>query len=966
MDLRISGQILRNVKLEILNDIYKATANEAEVESSFEEYLKKIGYGSIGSHFTKRAAKNAADKFPSKTGQGNGYPDYVFYENEASDKIIAIGDLKAPDPRGKNNSLAGLADCTDIYIRDYNKKHSGGKIRICFAYDGFHFIIKYLDDAENWVDIMIDGEPLESFPTKEMLVLIHRYGNIFTTQTQKSISREELEPYFAQCDAVFRTGKSSLSAIDKAAEISIFIFLKIFSNDGLDKEFINENGMSVWGNIQQGKVNIVNKIFRESLNKQYDNVFPTELINVDSRMTRELAKIIDAMFEKCNIDRMTDVKGNALEYYQKDSKDKKIGEFFTPRHLIEFMIALVSPKIRFEEDDTGQFVTDRHGNYIIKSIEKIYDPACGSGGFLIMAFLKYLDKYQKYGVTGVDLKKNVIFGNELKNTTVMLTKLNMILLGDGHNHISNENALGYEKIEQLERDKDENGNFIEIDSSDIMWKDVHVGTQIRSMPFEKKTGLQVMEQLSNRKYFLAYKDSTGKIIKKKDEKEQAIQLNEEEVMLDDAGNWIVSMTNEPVIAIGKNEHKFWRAHTKLQPDGVRAAVDFINVNPVNDKVREYHKEFFGKFDIVMANHPYALEEPKQPDRLFLEHMIQSVHKNGRIACIVGETLLFHKTYDAFRGWLLENVTVEAVISLPQGVFNPYTDVKTSILLLRKSKAPKNHRTWLVNLRNDGFDLNLRRTPIQENDIPKVIRLWGHWGGYKIDKEDAQDESEIVSFHQEETGFAEFHKLDKSNWCVKRYNTPFMSTRTKYALYSIAELLERVKDTVTIEDQKKYQQVTVQMHNQGIVLRGEQFGSDIGTKKQFKIQTGQFLISKIDARNGAYGIVPEKLSGAVVTGNFWIYSIRKDKVLPEYLTYLMRHDFFGEMCNACSYGVTNRWYLDEDTFHNFKLPVPTLEEQKKILKKIESHANKIAAARLEIQRQEAHILSILDEIVEGNG
>ncbi len=962
MDIRIGGHILRKVNLEVLYDVYSSMANESEVENMFERYLKDIGYGNVGGYFTKRTAKNAADKFPSKTGYGNGYPDYVFYENDGSSTIIAVGDVKAPDSKGGDNSLKGLSDCTDIYLKDYNKKHPENKIRICFGYDGFNFVIKYLDATDNWVDITIDGESLGCFPTKEMLELIYRYGNVFTTQIQKNVSREALEPYFAQCDTVFRTGKSSLSAIDKAAEISIFIFLRIFSNDGLDKEFIAQNGTSVWASIQKGNVNIVNKIFKDFLNKQYENVFPDELIKVDSRMTRELAKIIDSMFEKCNIDRMTDVKGNALEYYQKDSKDKKIGEFFTPRHLIELIIALVKPEIKFKKDENEQYITDNNGDRIIDYIDKVYDPACGSGGFLISTFSTYIDKYEKYGVTRSDLKKNVIFGNELKDTTVMLTKLNMILLGDGHNHISNENALGYEKITQLERDKDENGNFIEVDNCDVEWKNVHVGTEIRSMPFEKKTGAFIVEQLSNRKYFLASVNSKGKKVKKKDEAGKAIELEEDKVVTDGDGSWIVSATNEPVIATGKKEHKFWRAHIKLQKDGIKELVDFINVKPVNDKVREYHKEFFGKFDIVMANHPYALEEPKKPDELFVKHMIESVREGGRIACIVGETLLFHKTYASFRGWMLENITVEAIISLPQGVFNPYTDVKTSVLLLSKKKAPKNHRTWLVDLQNDGFDLNLRRAPIEKNDIPRVKRLWERWGGYDV--EDEQGKIVVKSFHKEELGFAEFHQLEKNNWCVKRYNTPLISVGTKYELCSISSLLERVKDVVDIEDGQLYKQVTIQMHNQGIVLRTQQDGSEIGTKKQFEIKKGQFLISKIDARNGAYGIVPKELEGAIITGNFWTYNINRSKVLPNYLTYLMRHQFFIEMCNTCSYGATNRWYLDEDTFNNFKIPIPTIEEQKEILKRIEKHSKKIDAAKREILNQENEILSIIDEIVGG--
>ena len=643
------------------------------------------------------------------------------------------------------------------------------------------------------------------------------------------VPREALEPYFAQCDTIFRTGKSSLSAIDKAAEISIFIFLKIFSNDGRDREYREENSASVWENVQKGNVSIVNRVFRDFLNRQYENVFPAQLIKVDSRMTRDLARIIDEMFEKCHIDRMTDVKGNALEYYQKDSKDKKIGEFFTPRHLIELIIFLVNPQITFQKNDAGQYITDENGNRVIQSVERIYDPACGSGGFLITAFQIYLEKYGKYGVTNENLRENVIFGNELKDTTAMLTKLNMILLGDGHSRISNENAL-----------------------------------------------------------------------------------------------------------------------------------DILHGKPVNDKVREFHKEFFGKFDIVMANHPYGLEEPKKPDELFVRHMIESVREGGRIACIVGETLLFHRTYAAFRGWMLENITVEAIISLPQGVFNPYTDVKTSILLLAKKKPPKGYKTWLVDLQKDGFDLNLRRSPIPENDIPRVKRLWERWGGYEV--EDSMGKAVARSYHREETGFAEFHRLDKANWCVKRYNTPLMSVGTKYTLYPISSLLARVKDAVDIEDDRLYKQVTVQMHNQGIVLRTEQYGSEIGTKKQFVIKAGQLLISKIDARNGAYGIVPPELDGAVITGNFWTYAINRDIVLPDYLTYLMRHDFFLKMCSACSYGATNRWYLDEATFNHFKVPVPDLEEQRKILEKIKQHAEKIEESKREIQKQEESIMSIIDEII----
>ena len=61
----------------------------------------------------------------------------------------------------------------------------------------------------------------------------------------------------------------------------------------------------------------------------------------------------------------------------------------------------------------------------------------------------------------------------------------------------------------------------------------------------------------------------------------------------------------------------------------------------------------------------------------------------------------------------------------------------------------------------------------------------------------------------------------------------------------------------------------------LILRDIETGSNIGTKNQFIVRNGQFLISKIDARNGAYGIIPEDLDGGIITGNFWTYKINED-------------------------------------------------------------------------------------------
>ena len=81
------------------------------------------------------------------------------------------------------------------------------------------------------------------------------------------------------------------------------------------------------------------------------------------------------------------------------------------------------------------------------------------------------------------MKKEVVFGNELKDSTVMLTKLNMILLGDGHNHISNENALSYKKFYKLEKVK-ENKKFITIPNEQIDYKVDFSGTEKVHLPYD--------------------------------------------------------------------------------------------------------------------------------------------------------------------------------------------------------------------------------------------------------------------------------------------------------------------------------------------------------------------------------------------------------------------------------------------------------------------------------------------------
>ena len=104
------------------------------------------------------------------------------------------------------------------------------------------------------------------------------------------------------------------------------------------------------------------------------------------------------------------------------------------------------------------------------------------------------------------------------------------------------------------------------------------------------------------------------------------------------------------------------------------------------------------------------------------------------------------------------------------------------------------------------------------------------------------------------------------------------------------------------------------------------GEDIKTKNQFLVRKGQFLFSRIDARNGAFGIATDEVDGAIVTNDFPVYDVDHSIVNPSYFALLTGTDHFFSYCRNFSSGTTNRQRINEEAFLSFKVPLPPLSEQ----------------------------------------
>ncbi len=161
---------------------------------------------------------------------------------------------------------------------------------------------------------------------------------------------------------------------------------------------------------------------------------------------------------------------------------------------------------------------------------------------------------------------------------------------------------------------------------------------------------------------------------------------------------------------------------------------------------------------------------------------------------------------------------------------------------------------------------------------------------------------------------------------------------------LEKVLTRRKDEIEVQELETYKRLTIRMNGQGIEVRDCVLGSQIGTKKQFVVESGQLVLSKIDARNGAFGILPEACNNAIITGNFWAFDINRELLESRYFDYLTKTPLFVDFCIRASDGTTNRLYLQEPKFLNMEINLPSIAEQKRIVARIEELAAKIEEAR----------------------
>lgn len=281
-----------------------------------------------------------------------------------------------------------------------------------------------------------------------------------------------------------------------------------------------------------------------------------------------------------------DIFGRAYEYLlQQFGQNKEFAEYFTPRHIVDCMVQIIDPQI----DET------------------IYDPACGTGGFVVRAFERVREQIKRKRVSAVEqermlrqLKEKHLFGVEHVPLVFKLALMNMILHRDGSSQLQSDDSL-------------------------------------------------------------------------------------------------------------------------------------------SNKAQDLHKS---KYDIILANPPFGTTKQerlaqfefhiKLYEALFIQHMMIALRPGGRAAVVLKEGLLFDskRMLRSICRKLVEQYEVLGVISLPNGVFNPYSGAKTSVVVFRRPLGKDDFRTskvWFYRVESDGRDLGATRRPLPDfdtdGDLGRVGSLW---------------------------------------------------------------------------------------------------------------------------------------------------------------------------------------------------------------------------------------------------
>ncbi len=782
------------------------TPLEAETRVLIDRSLENLGWKFKGKD------KNVFFEQPKteleRKKLGGKRPDYVLYSKESEKPLIVI------EAKKKGSRIDEALEQGIGYARAIDAP-------LVFATDGV--FCKAFHTGANRPPVL-NGEEIDEFIREALALRYLTSYEVNTVSPKVQYDRKELIRIFDEANNMLR-GEGLRAGIERFGEFANILFLKLISESEQAKKERGEptkfDMACSWDAIKgipaSTRIEYINKTVYDKLNALYETDIFTPLQIKDNGILKDIMDKLDPLM-LTDVD--SDVKGDAFEYFLKASTSTKndLGEYFTPRHIVKTMVRLVNPQIG----------------------EKIYDPFCGTGGFLIESFRYIYNNMARTDANLALLRENTVYGNEITNTA-RITKMNMILAGDGHSNIEMKDSLA---------------NPVD-------------GTE-------------------------TYIDERGKV---------------------------------------------------------------------------HHRGF----DIVLANMPYSQKTKygslydlpsTNGDSICVQHCMKAINSaapNGRMALVVPEGFLFRKDLTKTREYLLDHCQLQSIISLPQGVFLPYTGVKTDIIYATKvnqkvKSSVRKKSFWYFDVKSDGYTLDNHRRKL---DSPSDLSKYEEYR--KLDEDQANDMLKV--------GF-EVIPLSKvrqnsSILVGSRYRTQTEKS-TKYPL-------------VSLRDENYFQicsggtpSSTVPEYWNGDInwitladLPADDFVTEIKTTQRTISEQGlnnsnakllpkNTVVVSTRATIGRVGIARTEL--ATNQGFKNIIVRRPDEILPEYVAYILtsQTDFMMRLASGATFKE-----ISKENFCTIQIPILPIEQQRQLVLDIAGYRKVITGAQAIVNGYRPHLPRLAD-------
>jgi type I restriction enzyme M protein len=414
----------------------------------------------------------------------------------------------------------------------------------------------------------------------------------------------------------------------------------------------------------------------------------------------------------------------------------------------------------------------------------------------------------------------------------------------------------------------------------------------------------------------------------------------------------------------------------IAPDMVRLSrVNMYLHGFPNPNIHEYdtltsEERWDERCDVIMANPPFMTPKggirphnrfsikAKRSEVLFVDYIAEHLTPGGRAGVIVPEGIIFQsqKAYKNLRRMLLENY-LWAVVSLPAGVFNPYSGVKTSILFFDRNLAKRADDVLFVKVESDRFDLGAQRRPIEKNDLSEALRVLNEW---KV-------KTGMLAVHKEETNATEkglfltvarkrLLESPESNLSGDRYRPAATISTGKWPRVKVGEVCNIICNGVvpSVKNGSLYVGLESIEPNTGRFI---ELSEEPAKSTKWAFRSNDILYGKLRPNLNKVWLSDRD---GVCSTDILVLRAKTHVVVPPFLSAVLRSSHFNkEVLRGLGGAQLPR--VRPGYLLVLEIPLPPLEEQERIVAGLECYRKVIEGARQVTTRMENRIQAKLAEL-----